>query len=80
MTESCVEQQLKRIHVWKLWGEPEDKGRELEKRHRGNSEGGVRIETRARKEMRIQVRVRMRAKAKMEMEWVPSIYLIEINK
>jgi hypothetical protein len=50
--------------------------RGLEKRCRGKGDRGVRTETRVRMEMR----VRMGAKVKMEMEWVPSIYLVEINK
>jgi hypothetical protein len=54
--------------------------RGLEKRYSGKSKGRVTIEIRVRIEMRIEVRARMRAKVRIDMKWVPSIYLVKINK
>jgi hypothetical protein len=31
-------------------------------------------------EIRLEVRARIRSKARIEVEWVPSIYLVVINK
>jgi hypothetical protein len=31
-------------------------------------------------EIRLEVRARIRAKVRIEVEWVPSIYLVAINK
>jgi hypothetical protein len=41
---------------------------------------GVRTETGVRIEIRMEVRARMTVKVRIEVEWVPSIYLVEINK
>jgi hypothetical protein len=61
-------------------GNQRTEARGLEKRFRGNSDGGARLEITARMEIRIEVRVRMRVKVSTEVEWVLSIYLVEINK
>jgi hypothetical protein len=52
----------------------------LEKRCRGKDETEIRIEAGVRMEVRMETEMEIRAEVRMIVEWVPSMYLVEINK
>jgi hypothetical protein len=63
-----------------LGGNQRTEARGLEKRCRSKGKVGMMTVTRVRTNIRIELWVRIRAKVGIKVEWVPNIYLVEINK